>query len=219
MGTTWKKCGSDVRSLANEVLVKYPEHRPLLDARVTFDLVFAFAGTDEAGDKTGHALTKHGRRAYGIARKTSLKDRALGRADCEVALDGDWWAEAKAAEQRALLDHELMHFCVGFEDDGKTPVKDACGRPVVELRPHDHEFGWFTAVAARHGEHSIERQQARQIMQASAQMLWPEILEPAAAAYGGEDETKVTISAGGEAVETTLAGLKNMTAKMKARQQ
>lgn len=173
---SFKKCPAEVHELASEILCEFSNHKPLLDAKVKFDFVFAFASRDEAGQKTGSALTLHGAPALGIAKKTSLKDRALGRGDCEVALDGDWWAEAPDEQKKALLDHELYHFLVVIDE--KTVIKkDTCGRPCIEIRQHDFQFGWFKEIAQRHGEHSMERIQAKQILEEAAQMFWPEILK------------------------------------------
>lgn len=175
--STFKRCPEEVVRMANEVLCSDDAEgafEALLDAKVTFDFVFARAGENEM-----QALTLHGARALGIARKTSPKDRALGRADCEVALDGDWWDDEKTNDQmrRALLDHELWHFLVVVEKD--KVKKDGANRPVIEMRQHDFQFGWFKAVAQRHGEYSMERMQAKLILESGgAQLFWPEIMKP-----------------------------------------
>lgn len=172
---SFKKCDPSVRSLANEILTEFSNFKPLLDAKVTFDFVFAYGARDEAGQLTSNALTLHGAKAYGIARKTSLKERALGHGDCEVSLDGDFWKEAPSEERKALLDHELYHFEVVLNE--KTVKKDTCGRPTIQIREHDIQVGWFREIAARHGEHSMERKQAKDILETSAQLFWPEIVK------------------------------------------
>jgi hypothetical protein len=172
--STFQKCPNEVRELANEILCEFETHKPLLDAKVSFDFVFAFAEIDEQTQElVGNALTKNGVKALGIARKISLKDRALGRADAEVALDGNWWKDATVEERRGLLDHELHHFAVRVDKRGL--VRDDLGRPVLKMRKHDYEFGWFKSVAARHGPHSQERLQAAEIMCDSGQYFWPGI--------------------------------------------
>ena len=121
--------------MAKELLAQFETHHPIRDAGVTIDFVFAYAKQDEAGNPVGNALTKNGCKCGGLCRKMPLKDRALGRADVEIALDGDWWRDATEDERRALLDHELHHIAVKI---GKTGlVRDDLGRPVILLRKHD----------------------------------------------------------------------------------
>ncbi len=179
MPTTFQRCGEDVAKLAREILCEFESHKPLLDARVTIDLVFAMPDLDEHGFPTNDALKKNGVKALGICRKIGLKDRALGRGDAEIALDHHWWTQTASEEQqKALLDHELWHIAVVLRKHTDKPKLDAQGRPVIRLRKHNFEFGWFTLIAARHGEHSQERIQAKHMFDAAGQIYWPEILKP-----------------------------------------
>lgn len=172
--STFQRCPEEVNELASEILCGFETHKPLLDARVTIDFVFAFADIDEQTNQpVGNALSKNGVKALGLCRKIPLKDRAMGRADVEISLDGQWWEAASAAEQRALLDHELHH--IATKTDKRGLVRDDLGRPVIQLRKHDYEFGWFKVIAARHGRSSIERQQAAEMMLDAGQYFWPEI--------------------------------------------
>ena len=175
---TYQKCPKQVEDMANEILAAFETHEPLIDAGVTTDYVFAFGAKNEDGDLVGDAITHHGAKALGLCKKIKLEDRALGQADTRIILDGDWWPTAPEAEQRALLDHELHHIAVKIDKRGL--VKDDLGRPVIQMRKHDVEIGWFKVVAARHGLNSQERIQARQIMADDGQYFWPEIKgEPA----------------------------------------
>lgn len=150
----------------------YQEHR---DARLQIDVVLAFADRDEDGEKLNDALSKNGRRALGIARVIRKKDRAMGRGDAEIALDGDHWETSNDAEQLALLDHELYHIVLKRDRDGNVK-KDDMRRPMVRMRPHDDEIGWFRVIAARHGVNSAERQQAEQMFEEAGQYYWPDML-------------------------------------------
>ena len=172
--STFQKCPQRVRDLANEILCEFETHQPLLDAKVSIDFVFAFADEDDSGKKTGNALSKNGCKALGICRVIPLKDRAMGRADTEISLDCDWWNEANENEKRALLDHEMHHIAIKIDKRGV--VRDDLQRPVIQMRKHDHEFGWFKAIAARHGMFSQERQQAAEMMHDCGQYYWPEFL-------------------------------------------
>lgn len=172
---TFKRCDDSVQDLAQEILSAFESHAPLVEARVKIDLVFAYAAENPQGDKVGSALSRHGVRALGIARKIPLKDRAMGRGDAEIALDGDWWKDADPADRRALLDHELHHLAIATDSAGALQ-KDDLGRPRLKLRHHDFEFGWFTIIAERHGAASLEVQQARTIFDTAGQAYWPGIL-------------------------------------------
>ena len=159
-------------------MFEFDSHKPLIDARVKIDFVFAYGDEDEKGRILNDALRKNGCKALGIARKIPLKDRALGRGDAEIAIDGNWWDFATREEQRALLDHELHHFAIKL-DKSKRPMFDDLGRPVITLRPHDFEFGWFKVIAERHGIASQERAQAKVMMDNAGQCFWPGIVEHA----------------------------------------
>lgn len=171
---TYQRCGDDVKELASEILCEFESHRPLLDAKVMIDYVFAYPNLDEqTGEPIGEAIMHHGQKALGLCRKIPLKDRAMGRADAEITLDAGWWDDASPEERKALLDHELHHIAIKI---GKVGLeKDDLGRPKIQLRKHDFQVGWFKDVAARHGNSSIERMQARQAMCDMGQYFWPEI--------------------------------------------
>jgi hypothetical protein len=160
--------------MAKGILAEFESHLPLVNAGVTTDFVFAFPEYDEkSGKAIGDAIKKNGVKTLGLCRKIGLKDRALGRADTEITLDGEWWETAGEDEQRALLDHELHHIQVKIDKRGL--VRDDLGRPVVNLRQHDVEVGWFKIIAQRHGRASQERLQALRIMCDNGQYFWPEL--------------------------------------------
>ncbi len=178
MPTTYRRCDQSVSDLASELLVKYDSHKPLVESRARIDFVFACADLDEDGHPMADALKKNGIKALGITRKLGGKDRALGRGDAEIALDHYWWTQqASEEQQRALLDHELHHIAVVLQKETGRARLDDMGRPVVRLRKHDFEFGWFSVIAARHGEHSIERIQAREIVEIAGQLYFPELVK------------------------------------------
>ena len=161
--------------MANGLLVEYETHKPLLDARVKIDFVWAFSDKDYDGNPTNDALRKNGVKALGMARKIPLKDRVLGRGDAEITLDGDWWKEVDKNEQAALLDHELHHLSLKIDKRGL--VRDDIGRPIIVLRKHDYEFGWFNIIAQRHGKHSQEQIYAASMMDAAGQYYWPNLVK------------------------------------------
>lgn len=171
---TFQRCDNSVNEMAAEILTKFETHKPILDARVKIDFVFAFPDcSQDTGEPMNDALRKGGVKCLGICRKIPLKDRALGRGDAEISLDGDWWKQASEGERRSLLDHELHHLDV--KKDGKRFELDDLGRPVLRMRSHDVEIGWFRVVAERNGADSQERIQAKSIMENDGQFFWPEL--------------------------------------------
>lgn len=177
--STYQKADKSVAVMATEILNEFESHKPLVDAKVNVDFVFGFGERNEDGHLVGDALTKNGHRALGITRKVSLKDRALGRGDAEIALDGDWWQETASEEQqKALLDHELHHIACKIKY-GQF-CYDSLGRPVLRLRKHDVEVGWFACIAERHGANSVEQIQAKMILDSYGQYLFPQLAETTA---------------------------------------
>lgn len=189
--STYERAPKAVEELAHEILCAYAPHKPLLDARVKIDFVFAYGDADTGAP----AIKHHGVRALGLCRRIGLKDRAMGRGDAEIILDADWWAEATADQARALLDHELTHLEVMTDKHGRWEWDDL-HRPKLRLRPHDYEFGWFVEMARRHGAAAQERIQAKTLLDASGQWLWPDLVPPEppveAASAAGKGAAKKT---------------------------
>lgn len=176
---TYEPADETVIELASEILAKYESHSPLLKHRVKFDFVFAHPTVDENGEAHGDAIKKNGVKALGLCRIINLKDRTMGRGDVEILLDFDWWHdEANQSEQAALLDHELHHAEVKMKDG--HPKLDNLGRPLIRLRKHDAEFGWFDIIALRHGKFSQERIQAKKLSDEVGQLYWPDLCGPVA---------------------------------------
>lgn len=169
----YQKAPPDVYATAAEILKEFESHKPLVEYGVKVDIVFAYGDRDDdTGELKGDALTLNGRKALGIAKKLSTKERAMGRGDAEICLDADYWtATASEEQQRALLDHELHHLSLKVKK-GQV-CHDDLGRPEIKLRKHDVEVGWFGIIADRHGANSMEQIQAKTIMDAYGQFYWP----------------------------------------------
>jgi hypothetical protein len=152
---TYSKCGDDVADLVAALIKK---HRPdLKKNEVTIDLLFV------AHDGEGPALTLHGYACAAVVRKLGVKDRSAGRADAEIVIDHEQWCTFEPDTRKALMHHELKHLEVVM--DGKArPKVDSAGRPVLKIRKHDHQIGWFMEVAQIYGRASIEVQQAEQLI-------------------------------------------------------
>lgn len=178
----YERAPKAVADMAKSILEQFETHKPLLDAKVKIDFVMAYGDRDENDNLTGPAITSGGFQSLGVARKMPVKDRAMGRGDCEVMLDGDFWDDEAIPEarKRAVLDHELHHFQV-VKDEEDVLLLDSCDRPKLKLRRHDVEVGWFRVVAVRHGAESHERVQAKTLLDGDGQVFWPDILNLKAA--------------------------------------
>lgn len=153
MGKTYEKAPATCRRLVDTLLHQY--HGALAAFGLKVDCLLVKAPVDADGHPTGPALqSKSGYPAAASISIVKLKDRVKGHGDCEMLIDGDRYTKWDEAQLRALIDHELTH----LEFTGNV---DDIGRPKLRLRPHDVEYGWFDAVARRHGDHSFEVQQAK----------------------------------------------------------
>lgn len=136
-------------------------------AKVTIGALFVF--DDEKSD----AVLKHqGYPAAAVVRITPLKDRALGISDAIIVVDRAHWQKLSAAQMNALIDHELEHLQTVLDADTGKPKFDGMDRPKLSMRQHDHQLGWFDAIARRHGEASPEIGQARQLLEQTKQLYF-----------------------------------------------
>jgi hypothetical protein len=158
--TTYALANDDLKETLAAVLDEYHPH--LRDAQVSVDVLLAHASTDANGDTSGPALRLHGYACVATIRIVSLKDRVAGRGDAEMLVDGDRCDTWSDEQLRAIFDHELTHLELQVSDQGNVR-RDDIDRPLLRIRRHDHQFGWFDSVARRHGKHSIEVQQAHQL--------------------------------------------------------
>ena len=163
-----------IHGLVAELIATCPTHKPLLDTKLRLDIVFAFGDQDDQGNLLNDALVERGLKILGITKKTTLKERVLGRGDAEITLDGDYWKDANEEQRHALLDHELQHITVKTDKAGNFQYDDI-GNTQVHLRHHDVDIGWFKDIAIRHGLASQERIQAANLMLADGQYYWPEL--------------------------------------------
>lgn len=163
--------------MASEILNEFDSHKPLIEAKVRIDYLFAYGERDDDGKLVSDAIVHHGVRALGQARILPVKDRVMGRGDAEIMLDGDYWTEKATEEmQRAILDHELHH--VSLKVKKGQYLYDEAGRPQLKMRKHEVQVGWFPLIAERHGKHSQERIQAEVILDTFGQYLFPQLAEP-----------------------------------------
>lgn len=159
---SYSPASDDVRSRVNALLDRY--YPDLLKAEVRVDLIWA----DNDGD--GPAVSHGGYPAYAVVKVLAHKDRAMGRGDAEIVIDREQYQNMDAEEQDALLDHELYH--LELVREGTVFKVDAGGRPRMTCKKHDRQFGWFDAVARRHGKHAIEVKQATHLISETGQLYF-----------------------------------------------
>lgn len=168
--TTYLLADDDTVRLLAETRAKY--HPVLDEIGVRVSILMAIAAVDKDGNKKGPALKVHGVPALAKVRIVKHSDRVQGMADAEIVVDGDEWAFFPREKKVAILDHELLHLDPQIDEDGK-PVTDDGGRPVLKMRHHDHQIGWFKEIAERHGKHSVEMEQARAMFDEGGQAYFP----------------------------------------------
>lgn len=122
-------------------------------------------------DEDKQVLKHGGYPAAALARVVSERDRAAGMCDAQIILDQSSYRRMTEKQRDALIDHELHHFEV-MPDKSGAPRMDTNERPRLRIRKHDHQFGWFDTIAERHGEHSVEVKQARQLVDESGQLYF-----------------------------------------------
>lgn len=147
MPVTYQPAPLDVVARAQRLMEAHHPH--LIENEVKVDIVMAFGPVNEDGEKTGPALRLNGYECLGIASITKLKERVKGDGDCEIALDGDRWPNLSELERDSLVDHELTHFLMFKTEDGQK--YDDLGRPMLTMRLHDFDVGWFHCIAQRYG--------------------------------------------------------------------
>nr|WP_294529175.1 putative metallopeptidase [uncultured Rhodopila sp.] len=169
MPVTFSKASIDYVGLLNTVVQKYHGH--LKECEVRICLMMAQAARNEHGEVIAPALKLHGVECYAIASVIPYKQRAAGAADVRIDVDADKWENMTADERIALLDHELTHFELQYDGEGNLKSDDS-GRPKVKIRPHDFDVGWFHSIAAKHGDASLEVQQAKLFADENGQLYW-----------------------------------------------
>lgn len=175
MASRYEKGSKETLAIVKELVKEF--HKDLDTQEVKIDVLMAFAPENDAGEKVGCAVRLHGYQANALTSIVNLKNRVKGCGDAEIILDGDMWDSLEEKQQRAILDHQLQFLVVRRNHTGEVLV-DTHGRPKLGMRKHDRQVGWFDSVAKRHGEDSIEVQQAKAIFDEAGQVYFG-FLQPA----------------------------------------
>ena len=125
----------EVEKIANDLIKKVPEHKALADVRIYY--VFKPEATKSHGKLVlGKARMIGGLNAYLIE-----DEDPDGGNVYVVEIAENTWRRMTAAQQKALVDHELCHFVVEPGDDDNPTV--------MKIRGHDLEE--FASIVERHG--------------------------------------------------------------------
>lgn len=160
---TYEICGKAVADRVAAMVRKFHPDLKKIEAKI--DLLFV------ATDADGPALTLHGYACAAVVRIIGKRDRAAGRGDAEIIFDREGYEDMTDAQRDALIDHELYHLLPAKDKNQKFKSDDQ-GRPVLKMRKHDREYGWFDEIARRHGDNSCEIRQARALVATSGQLYF-----------------------------------------------
>lgn len=169
---TYDAAPPEVEEYAADLRLKF--HGQLDACGVRIHYIMARATRNEDGDRVGVAIKLHGVRALAKVKINGLADRAEGKADATITIDGDEWPDWSEERRIAVIDHELQHVEVVFERDSQTVWKtDDLGRPVLRLRPHDFDVRGFDVIRAQHGMASVEHEAVERLKVRPVQALLP----------------------------------------------
>lgn len=130
-------------------------HHELVEAGVTFDVLFAFG---ENGQPAG---VKHaGFPATSTVKKNGPTLRKRGLPDATIVVEGAEWELMTDARRFAEIDRCLAFVVVARNAKGEI-TEDEAGRPKIKVGPPDYRIDGFRAVADRHGEDSVEVRDAQ----------------------------------------------------------
>lgn len=90
-----------------------------------------------------------GKVVAGMAVKVDDRNWTLHKYDALIEIAKDVWAEASDNFRNALMDHELSHIRIRFDDQGSIVMDEKTNRIKVFLARHDIEE--FEGVLTRHG--------------------------------------------------------------------
>jgi hypothetical protein len=133
--------GAPMYALLDELVEKY--HEDLRCARIALAWC------------TSWKRDVDGRLILGKCKRASDLDRELSIFDFIILLNRGFWTHPSVndLQKRALLDHELHHAAVKYDDAGE-PVEDERGRRVYRIRKHDVEE--FATVVQRYGTYKAD---------------------------------------------------------------
>lgn len=198
MAKAYSKASEEIVSRASHMLKCF--HPTLVNAGLKIDIITV---ANEDPDDDSPALMHGGYPCDGTIRVINAKERAKGNGDCEMCLDEARYLTMTDAERDALVDHEIYHVELKLNKKGRV-VLDEHGRPKLKLRKHDHDFGFFTEIARRHGAASGEVKQATAMFLSERQSYF---------AFIGEE--RLSLAAGAAAEPSVQAAARNLVSHLR----
>lgn len=129
----------EVKTIADRLIKDVDEHKNLAHVRIEY------VWRDKHAKSKGRTVLAAARKIGGI--NAFLAGSSAGLADDEaneplfvIEVAADTWQRLTDDQRKALVDHELMHLIVEFDQDGE---------PKLAMRGHDLEE--FAAIVRRHG--------------------------------------------------------------------
>jgi len=224
MGKHYSKMPDETEERVRHIIKCF--HPKLLEGKIRIDLLSV------SSDKSAAPLMHQGYPAMAVIRATGIKERTKGAGDIEIVFDEAAYLKLSESEKDALVDHELYHAEIQVHKKTGKNKLDCKGRPVIKMRKHDHNFGWFEEIAKRHGPAAQEVKQATRLYVFGKQTYFAFVsdlkaFEPPADAPDGVRKTakrfvdqlqralepgdSVTLSAGGSEAKITKDDLKVAT--------
>lgn len=173
MPTTYVEADPAAVKLLEKLITEHREDLVQADANVT--LLFAHGTLTRFGIRKP-AMKSRGHQVLGKCKVNSIADRAEGKGDATIVVDGDRWDQLSEGRRRALLHHELSHIAVW---GGKT---DADDRPKLKLQHADFDFDGFHAVIDLYGVEAVEAANLQRVIEDHRQLVLPFAEGPVAAA-------------------------------------
>ena len=130
---------SELAKIGAAVIKKY---RPELK-----DLAIAYMFRDEAAVSSGKLIA-------GRCIRVDDRNRTLHEHDIIIEIAKDVWSQAEDRFKEALMDHELGHIGIRYDEDGTTPLEDDYGR--IRTFLHHHDIEEFDDVLERHGAYHAD---------------------------------------------------------------
>lgn len=166
MATSIDKADGFTRNLLQQALHEY--HPELVKHEVSVGVLMVYDPED-----SGARVLKHqGYPAVAVVKINSLEQRAQGMPDATIKIDRAEWDQMPDRRRIAILDHELQHLEIQYDEAGFCKSDDQ-GRPKLKIRLHDLVVGGFSCVMARHGDDSGETRQLEVVAEVLAQRSLP----------------------------------------------
>jgi len=192
MSNRYSVAPADVQKRVKKIAGKF--HKGLVKGRARLDVLFVTPQEDD----DGAPIKQWGGVQVAKTRIISQRDRGAGRGDAEILIDARCWDGLTPAQRDAVVDRQLSFLKVKTDDEGNN-VLDGNDRVKLIMQRPTRIFAWFDDVAKRHGENSVEVQEANELIAAGGAQLYFPGMEPPKASR------RALPAASGQVIEMTPA--------------